>query len=107
MKAFFTRGADELLDDKMWKLTESKEFTQGLSRYQIISSTFEELVTQFVEQQADKAVASETIFKQDMSPDVPVKEKTAAPSPLTGGSPESKKASKYDMKDKKKEESSS
>lgn len=67
LKTFLFGDADDLLDEKMYRLAESKSFIQGLVHHLIQLSTSTVPVARFLGQQAKKAVASEARFRQDMS----------------------------------------
>lgn len=54
VKTVFTGGAEELLDDQMYKLSESQDFTCSLVLHLKKSSTFTVSVVRFVKQQAEK-----------------------------------------------------
>lgn len=54
VKAFFNKRADELRNDKMYKLAESHDTTQGLVRHLINLSAFTVSVARVVIQQAEK-----------------------------------------------------
>lgn len=107
VKAFFTRGADELFGDKLYKLAKSRDFKQSLVHYLIKSSTLAAPVILLVKQQNKKAIADEAKIRQDVGRDITVKEKITPPSPLTGWSLEAPKTSKYDKKERKKDKPSS
>lgn len=98
---FFAGGDNKFIDDKISKLAKSEDFTQSLVRHLIRSSAFTTPVTRFVKKHAERAVASEAKFRQDISRKIPAKEEVVPPSPLTGCSIELSKTSKDD---KKKEE---
>lgn len=49
-KSLFTERAEELLDDKVYKLVESRDFTQCLVHHLMKSSTFTVLVSRFAKQ---------------------------------------------------------
>lgn len=74
MKADLTGGADELFDDKMYRLAESRDFTKALLDHLINLPTVTKPVKLFVKQRAKTAVAGEVKFTQDMSREIPVKE---------------------------------
>lgn len=48
VKAYFSGGAEELHDEKMYELAKSRDYTQGLVRPLIKSSTFLVPVASFV-----------------------------------------------------------
>lgn len=103
VNAFLTGGADELLDDKMYKPAESQDFTQGFVHHLLKSSTFTMTVSRFVKQQTEKSFASIAKSRQYVSQELPVKEKLTSPSPLTDCSPEYSKKSNDDKQEKKEE----
>lgn len=59
VKCFRAEEVEGLLDDKLYKLTESWEFTQGLFRHLLGSSTSTVLLTPFVKQQSESALSNE------------------------------------------------
>lgn len=61
VKAFFAKRADGVLDDDMYRLSESRDFTQGLVFYLIksLTVTVPVQVTLFMKQLAKNTVASE------------------------------------------------
>lgn len=59
---FFIRAADELLDEKTYKLHESLDFEQDLFCHIIKPSTFTVPLTRFANQRARTAVAGEAKF---------------------------------------------
>lgn len=92
-KAFFTREADVLLDDKMYKLSESQHFIQGLFCHLIKSPTFTVLVLSLVKKHTERAIASEAKFIQNIIREILVKEEVTPPLPLISRSPEPSKTS--------------
>lgn len=75
MKAVFTEKAYELLNDNMYQLNESQDFTEGLIRHLKRASTFTVPVKRFVKQQTEKVVASETKVRPDVKREEPLKRK--------------------------------
>lgn len=65
--AFLTRGADKILDEKMYKLAKSQAFTQDLIRHFIKPSNFTVPANRFAQQQDKKVVASKAKFRQKNS----------------------------------------
>lgn len=106
VKTFFTR-VDELLDDETYKLAQFQDFTQGLVRNLIKSSTFTKPVGHFVKQQPEEAVASETRFSQDMSREISVKEEITLASPLIGSLQEISETLKDNKNERKRDKPSS
>lgn len=93
-KCVLQKGPNELLNDKMYKLGESQDFTLGLFRHLIKSSTLAVPVTHFVKQQSERDIVSKAKFGQDNIWETIVKEKFTSPLPLTSHSPETSKTSK-------------
>lgn len=102
VKTFFAGGAEGLPDDKMYKPSESQYFTKGLVRHLIKSSIISMPLTSFLRQFVKEAVASEGIFRQDVSWETPIKKKTTALSSLTGFSTKLSKTSKDDQGNRRK-----
>lgn len=98
MKSYSNRGADELLEDDIYKVAGSQTFTNRLVRRLINSSVFKMPVARFVKQQAKTAVTGDSKFEKDMSREIPVEDEIKTPLPLTGRSSESSKTSKDDKK---------
>lgn len=63
-KVFFTGSANELFDQKMYKLAKYQNIKQDLVRHLIKTSTFTVLTTPFVKQKAVRTVPSEKKFRQ-------------------------------------------
>lgn len=72
-KTFFTGGADDLLDDKMYKLFESQDFTLVIIRHLIKSSRGTVQGACLVKQQSEEAFVRKAKFRQDMSRENPSK----------------------------------
>lgn len=83
-KVFFTRAPDELQDEKIYKLAEIPGLTQDLVHFFIKSSKFTVTAACFVNKQAEKAVSSESKFREDIRSEKPFKEEIRLPSPLIG-----------------------
>lgn len=75
VKGFFTRAPAELLDDKLYKLVVSQDFTQSFVHDLIIISLYTVPVTHFKNNKPKKTDVIEASFKQDMSREICFKEK--------------------------------
>lgn len=99
-KALFTGGADELLNDMIYKFFDSKHFPQRLVHHLIKSSSFTVPVVCFIKKQSEKG-ASGAKFTHDLSRKIAAKKEVTPSWPLTGRSPKSPKRSKNEKKEKK------
>lgn len=100
VKIFITETADQLLDHKMYKLAESKNFAEGVTDKLMKSSIVTVPVACVVKQQVEKAIASKTKFRQHVSLEQPAEDKITPRLPLMACSPESSKTYKDDEKDR-------
>lgn len=74
VRVFWTRRADKLLDNNMYKLVESEDFTPGVVRHVMKSLNFTVPVIRFEKQQAVNVVASEAKSRRNVNLEIPVNE---------------------------------
>lgn len=86
VKVLSTEGANGLLDQNMQKLTKLQEIKQDLVRHLIKSSALTVPRACLIDQQAERAVASVSKFRQENIRDETVTEEVTPPSTLTGRS---------------------
>lgn len=106
IRAVVTRGADELLDLKNYKLFDSQDFTGNHLRYPIKSTVFTVPVIYFAKQQTEKVDTVEVKFTQETIERVHIEKKFITRSPLAGGLSKSCKKSGDDSKERKKNSAS-
>lgn len=76
IKAFFARGAKNLLDDKMSKLNESKNLENGLVLHLKALANLIVPLAYSLERQPVKTVSFEARFEQNMGLKIPVRTKS-------------------------------
>lgn len=99
VNAFLTEGAEELFDEKMYRLAEIQDYKQDFFRHLINSSTITVLAVGFVQKQTEKSVASQAGCTQENIRELIVKEQVTPPSPLIVCFPEFPKTSKDDKQE--------
>lgn len=106
-KIYFSGGADELLDEHLYKRGESQVSKRDLVIHRIGMSIFTISVARSVKEQSEKAVASKALIRQENIRNVTVEKEVTAPSSLTGHLPKFAKTSKVDKQKKAKKKSPS
>lgn len=107
VKTFFTGGANELREVKLYKVEEPEDFTEGLVYYVIKRSSVSVSVIYFINDQAKSGFYSDAKSRQDKSPEIPDIEEVKISSRITGRSPEPSKTFKDDREDIKENKTSS